>query len=191
MTDLRSSAWLAGDDEVALAHRVALASSGIDVTRAADRPIIGVSNSASELNPCNLGLRQLVPSVKEGILAAGGLPVEFPTMSLGEDLMKPTAMLYRNLLSIEIEETIRANPLDGIVLLANCDKSVPGAVMGACSAGIPTLLVTGGARPAAVFRGKRIGSGTDLWRLWDQRRTGRLDDREWAELERCLVCGLQ
>ena len=190
MTDLRSSAWFAGDDEVALAHRVALASSGIEITRAADRPVIGISNSASDLNPCNLALRDLVPFVKEGILAAGGLPVEFPTMSLGEDLMKPSAMLYRNLVSIEIEETIRANPLDGLVVLANCDKSVPGAIMGASSAGIPTVLVTGGARPAAVFRGKRIGTGTDLWRLWDLRRTGQLDDESWSELEACLACGL-
>jgi dihydroxy-acid dehydratase len=190
VTDLRSSAWFAGDDEVAVAHRVALASSGIDVTRAADRPVIGISNSASDLNPCNLALRDLVPFVKEGVLAAGGLPVEFPSMSLGEDLMKPSAMLYRNLLSIEIEETIRANPLDGLVVLANCDKSVPGAIMGASSAGIPTVLVTGGARAPAIFRGRRIGTGTDLWRLWDQRRTGQLDDESWSELERCLACGL-
>jgi dihydroxy-acid dehydratase len=190
LTDLRSSAWFAGDDEVAVAHRVALATSGIEVTRAADRPVIGISNSASDLNPCNLPLRDLVPFVKEGILAAGGLAVEFPTMSLGEDLMKPSAMLYRNLLSIEIEETIRANPLDGLVVLANCDKSVPGAIMGASSAGIPTVLVTGGARPPAIFRGRRIGTGTDLWRLWDERRTGQLDDESWSELERCLACGL-
>ena len=190
MTDLRSSAWFAGDDEVAVAHRVALASSGIQVTREADRPVIGISNSASDLNPCNLALRELVPFVKEGVAAAGGIPVEFPSMSLGEDLMKPSAMLYRNLLSIEIEETIRANPLDGLVVLANCDKSVPGAIMGAASAGIPTVLVTGGARPAAFFRGRKIGSGTDLWRLWDLRRTGQLDDEAWAELERCLACGL-
>jgi dihydroxy-acid dehydratase len=190
VSGLRSRAWFAGDDEVAVAHRVALASSGIEVTRAADRPVIGISNSASDLNPCNLPLRDLVPFVKEGILAAGGLAVEFPSMSLGEDLMKPSAMLYRNLLSIEIEETIRANPLDGLVVLANCDKSVPGAIMGASSAGIPTVLVTGGARPPAVFRGRRIGTGTDLWRLWDQRRTGQLDDDSWSELERCLACGL-
>lgn len=189
MTDLRSSAWFAGDDEVAVAHRVALASSGIEVTRAADRPVIGISNSASDLNPCNLALRDLVPFVKEGVLAAGGLPVEFPSMSLGEDLMKPSAMLYRNLLSIEIEEMVRANPLDGLVVLANCDKSVPGAIMGASSAGIPTVLVTGGARAPAMFRGRRIGTGTDLWRLWDQRRTGQLDDESWSELERCLACG--
>jgi dihydroxy-acid dehydratase len=197
---LRSRAWLAGDDEVAMAHRVALASAGVDVfgqhgfgrhgDAAGTRPIIGIANSASELNPCNLPLNDLVGAVKEGIGQAGGVGVEFPTISLGEDLMKPSAMLYRNLLAIEIEEMIRANPLDGIVLLANCDKSVPGALMGAVSANIPTVLVTGGARPVVSFRGGRIGTGTALWRLWDERRAGRLDDAAWHELEKCLSCGL-
>ncbi|HUY47400.1 MAG TPA: dihydroxy-acid dehydratase [Streptosporangiaceae bacterium] len=187
---LRSRAWLAGDDEVAMAHRVALASAGVRVDAAGTRPIIGIANSASQLNPCNLPLNELAGPVREGIEQAGGVAVEFPTISLGEDLMKPSAMLYRNLLSIEIEEMIRANPLDGIVLLANCDKSVPGAVMGAVSANIPTVLVTGGARPVASFRGTRIGTGTGLWRLWDERRAGRLDDPAWHELEQCLSCGL-
>jgi dihydroxy-acid dehydratase len=187
---LRSRAWLSGDDEVAMAHRVALASAGIGVSAAADRPVIGIANSASELNPCNLPLRDLVGPVREGIEAAGGVGAEFPTISLGEDLMKPSAMLYRNLLAIEIEEMIRANPLDGLVILANCDKSVPGALMGAISANVPTVLVTGGARPVATFRGAPVGSGTALWRLWDERRAGRLDDEAWRELERCLTCGL-
>jgi dihydroxy-acid dehydratase len=187
---LRSRAWLAGDDEVAMAHRVALASAGVRLDAAGTRPIIGIANSASELNPCNLPLNGLVGAVREGIEEAGGAGVEFPTISLGEDLMKPSAMLYRNLLAIEIEEMIRANPLDGIVILANCDKSVPGAVMGAVSANIPTVLVTGGARPVVSFRGARIGTGTALWRLWDERRAGRLDDAAWHELEQCLSCGL-
>ena len=186
---LRSRAWLAGDDEVAMLHRVALASAGVRIGPGASEPVIGIANSASELNPCNLPLNALAGAVREGVRAAGGIPVEFPTISLGEDLMKPSAMLYRNLLAIEIEEMIRANPLDGIVILANCDKTVPGAVMGAASANIPTVLVTGGAREPATFRGRRIGTGTALWRLWDQRRTGELDDAAWHELERCLACG--
>jgi dihydroxy-acid dehydratase len=186
---LRSSTWLAGDDEVALANRVALASAGVPVTARADRPVIGIANSASQLNPCNLPLRDLVEPVRAGIEAAGGVAAEFPVISLGEDLMKPTAMLYRNLLAIEIEETIRANPLDGIVLLANCDKSVPGALMGAISANVPTVLVTGGSRPVPTFRGAPVGSGTSLWRLWDERRAGRLDDEDWSALEQCLACG--
>jgi len=186
---LRSQGWLAGDDEVAVLHRVALASAGLPVGQRAGRPVIGIANSASELNPGNLPLRDLVSPVREGIEAAGGVGAEFPTISLGEDLMKPSAMLYRNLLAIEIEEMIRANPLDGLVILANCDKSVPGALMGAISANIPTILVTGGTRSVTSFRGAPIGTGTALWRLWDERRAGRLDDAGWRELERCLSCG--
>lgn len=190
MTVLRSRRWFAGDDEVAMLHRVALASAGVEPPRGGDRPVIGIPNSASDLNPCNLPLRALAKEVKAGVREAGGIAVEFPTISLGEDLMKPSAMLYRNLLSIEIEESVRAYPLDGLVLLANCDKTVPGAVMGAASANVPTVLVTGGARPAAVFRGRRIGTGTDLWRLWDERRAGALDDEAWRDLEVSLGCGV-
>ncbi len=169
---LRSDAWFQGGDEVALAHRVAFAAAGHPVTAGGGRPVIGIANSASELNPCNLPLRGLAGPVADGITAAGGVPVEFGSISLGEDLMKPSAMLYRNLLAIEIEEIIRSNPLDGIVLLAGCDKTVPGAIMGAASADLPTVVVTSGAREPATFRGRRIGSGSDLWRLWDERRAG-------------------
>jgi dihydroxy-acid dehydratase len=186
---LRSQTWLAGDDEVALEHRVALRSAGLDITSSADRPVIGIANSVSDLNPCNLPLRDLAVEVKTGIEEAGGIGAEFGTISLGEDLMKPSAMLYRNLLAIEIEEMVRANPLDGLVVLANCDKSVPGALMGAISANIPTVLVTGGSRPVVQFRGAPVGTGTALWRMWDERRAGRLDDADWAEFERCLSCG--
>ena len=186
---LRSQAWLAGDDEVAVEHRVALASAGLDVSKGGNRPVIGIANSASELNPCNLPLRELAGEVKAGIAEAGGVGAEFGTISLGEDLMKPSAMLYRNLLAIEIEEMVRANPLDGIVLLANCDKSVPGALMGAISANVPAVLVTGGSRPVAQFRGRPVGTGTALWRMWDERRAGRLDDAGWAAFEQSLSCG--
>jgi dihydroxy-acid dehydratase len=186
---LRSQAWLGGDDEVALEHRVALASAGLAVSKAGGKPVIGIANSASDLNPCNLPLRDLAVEVKAGIGEAGGIGAEFGTISLGEDLMKPSAMLYRNLLAIEIEEMVRANPLDGLVVLANCDKSVPGALMGAISANVPVVLVTGGARPVAQFRGQPAGTGTALWRMWDERRAGRLDDAAWEEFERCLSCG--
>ena len=183
---LRSQAWLAGDDEVAVEHRVALASAGLAVRKGGGQPVIGIANSASELNPCNLPLRELALEVMAGIEEAGGIGAEFGTISLGEDLMKPSAMLYRNLLAIEIEEVVRANPLDGLVVLANCDKSVPGALMGAISANIPTVLVTGGSRPVLRFRGQPIGTGTALWRMWDERRAGRLDDAGWAEFEQCM-----
>ncbi len=187
---LRSHAWFAGDDEVAVIHRVAMRNAGFNLSAEERRPVIGVLNSASDLNPCNLPLRALANDVRAGVNEAGGICVELPVMSLGEDLMKPTAMLYRNLLAMEVEEYLRTYPLDGVVLLANCDKSVPGAVMGAASADLPFLVVTAGARPAtAVFQGRQVGSGTDLWRAWEDHRSGRVNDEEWAEFERCLACG--
>ncbi len=187
---LRSQEWFEGDDEVAVIHRVAMRNAGFELAADHDRPVIGVLNSASDLNPCNLPLRGLAEDVKAGVVEAGGIPVELPVMSLGEDLMKPTAMLYRNLLAMEVEEYLRTYPVDGVVLLANCDKSVPGAVMGAVSANLPFLVVTAGARPAtSLFRGRRVGTGTALWRAWEDHRTGRLDDEGWREFERCLACG--
>lgn len=189
MGTLRSQEWLAGDDEVAVSHRVALRSAGL-ILPDTPAPIIGIADSSSDLNPCNLPLRELAAAAAEGVLAAGGLPVRFPTMSLGEDLMKPSAFLYRNLLAMEIEETIRANPLDGIVVLANCDKTVPAVLMGVASGDLPAIAILGGARPTSLFRGQPIGTGTDLWRLWEDHRAGRLDDSGWGELERCLSCGL-
>jgi len=187
---LPSAEWFSGNDEVALLHRVALQSVGLDVSAAGDRPIIGIADSSSDLNPCNLPLRELVDDVKRGVIEAGGLPVAFPVMSLGEDLMKPSAMLYRNLLSMEVEEYLRSYPIDGVVLLANCDKSVPGSLMGAASANLPTVMLTAGARPVPIFRGKRIGTGTDLWRKWADLRAGKIDVSEWKEFEACLNCGL-
>jgi dihydroxy-acid dehydratase len=187
---LRSSQWFNGNDEVALSHRVVMASVGYKVEPDNDRPIIGIADSSSELNPCNLPLRDYIEDIKNGVIEAGGIPVVFPVMSLGEDLMKPSAMLYRNLLSMEIEEYVRSYPLDGIVLLANCDKSVPGALMGAASANIPTIMFTAGARPAAMYRGKKIGTGTDLWRMWADFRSGKISQEEWNEFEGCLNCGL-
>ena len=189
VSGLRSREWFDGDDEVAVLHRVALRSAGIELDAAHDRPVIGIADSSSDLNPCNLPLRALVDEVKAGVAEAGGVAVAFGVMSLGEDLMKPSAMLYRNLLSMEVEEYLRAYPVDGVVLLANCDKSVPGAVMGALSADLPAITVTAGARPVARFRGQRVGTGTDLWRAWEDHRTGAMDDATWQEFERCLACG--
>jgi dihydroxy-acid dehydratase len=186
---LRSDRWVRGDDEVALDSRVALRMGGAPVTAAGGRAIIGIANSSSDLNPCNQPLSEMVAPLKEGVTRAGGIAVEFPTMSLGEDLMKPTSMLYRNLVAMELEESLRSQPLDAIVVLAACDKSVPGALMGAFSTNLPTLLIVSGPRPVATFVGRRIGTGTDLWRLWDQRRAGELSDEEWEELERALTLG--
>lgn len=188
-SQLRSLRWFAGDDEVALEHRVALRSAGREYHRCDPRPLIGIADSSSDLNPCNLPMRASVEDVARGVMDAGGIPVAFPVMSLGEDLMKPTAMLYRNLLSIEVEEYLRSYPIDGVVLLANCDKSVPGALMGAISANLPTVMLTGGPRPVAHFRGQVVGTGTGLWRAFEDHRAGRLDDTGWEEFERCLSCG--
>ena len=186
---MRSDRWVRGDDEVALDSRVALRMGGASVNAAGGRPVIGLANSASDLNPCNLPLNDLVAPLREGIIEAGGVPVEFPVMSLGEDLIKPTAMLYRNLLSMEVEESLRSQPIDGVVVLAACDKSVPGALMGSFSTDLPSLLLVSGPRPVAVFEGRRIGTGTDLWRMWDERRAGRVSHERWSALEDALVRG--
>lgn len=187
--NLRSDRWVRGDNEVALDSRVALRMAGSAVTREGGRPLIGLATSSSDLNPCNQPLADLVTPLREGIEAAGGLALEFPVISLGEDLMKPTAMLYRNLLSMDVEESLRSQPLDGVVVLAACDKSVPGALMGAFSTNLPVLLLVAGPRPVATFQGRRIGTGTDLWRQWDRRRRGETTDAEWADFEAALTLG--
>jgi dihydroxy-acid dehydratase len=189
-SSLRSDGWLVGDDEVALDHRAALHAAGWRGSGSGRRPVIGIACTASDLNRCDLGLTALAAAVRRGVTAAGGLPVAFPVMSLSEDLMKPTAMLYRNLLAIEVEETIRSQPLDGVVALGNCDKTVPAYLMALASADIPSLIVTGGYRRPAVLRGERLGSGTALWRMYDERRAGRVSDADWAGLETCLGAGL-
>lgn len=183
MRPLRSDGWFAGDDEVALLHRAALRVGGATP----GRPVIGLADTTSALNPCNLGSRSLVAAASEAVVEAGGTPAAFPTMSLGEDLMKPSAMLYRNLVAMELEENVRAHPLDGVLFFANCDKSVAAALMAAASIDIPVLLVLGGARGCPDFLGKPLGSGTDIWRALERRRTGALDDAQWAELESCMA----
>jgi len=191
-SELRSAAWLGGDDEVALNHRAALRAAGLTRPGAgrARRPLIGIACTASDLNRCDRGLTSLAAAVRRGVLAAGGLPLGFPVMSLSEDLMKPTAMLYRNLLAIEVEETLRSQPLDGIVALGNCDKSVPAYLMALASADLPALIVTGGFRPVPVLDGVRLGSGTALWQKFDERRAGLVSDGDWERLEGCLGAGI-
>ena len=187
---LRSRRWFGGDGEVGLLHRAAVRPLGIEIGADDDRPVIGIANSSGEVNPCNAGLDELAAAVKRGVRAAGGIPLEFPTITLGEDLMKPAAMLYRNLMAMDIEECLRAYPFDGVVLLANCDKTVPAQLMGAASADLPAIMLTGGHRASGLFRGRRLATGTDLWRLSEDRRAGRLSDADWAELEACLGCSL-
>lgn len=183
MNTQRSSKWFAGDDEVAMLHRAAVRIDGATP----GLPVIGLADTTSGLNPCNLGLRALVASASSAIAEAGGTAVSFPTMSLGEDLMKPSAMLYRNLVAMELEENVRTHPLDGVLFFANCDKSVAAALMAAASIDVPVLLVLGGARGCPDFMGKPLGSGTDIWRALEKRRTGELDDAGWERLESCMV----
>ena len=161
---------------------------GLDPDFYDNKPVIGIANSWSDLNNCNHNLRQLAESVKRGVLAAGGLPLEFPTISLGEEFMKPSAMLYRNLMAMDVEETLRSNPVDGVVLLCNCDKTTPAQLMGAASANLPTIQLNGGARSVGNWRGQPVGSGTDIWRYWDQVRAGQITRQDWSDLEASISC---
>jgi len=182
-SELRSARWFEGDDVPAFVHRSALRAEGLPTAAFEGRPVIGICNSWSELVNCNVHFRALANSVRRGVLQAGGLPLEFPTMSLGEQLMKPTTMLYRNLMAMDVEESIRAYPLDGVVLVAGCDKTVPAQLLGAASADVPAIMLTGGPATPAVFRGREIGVGTDLWEYTDDLRAGRMSREEYDELE--------
>ncbi|MFO0425507.1 MAG: IlvD/Edd family dehydratase [Planctomyces sp.] len=187
---LRSSAWFAGKEEIAFQNRAALRSMGINPNDFSGKPVIGIANSWSELNNCNGNLKQISEAVRTGILLEGGLPLEFSTISLGEEFMKPSAMLYRNLMAMDVEETLRANPLDGVVLLCNCDKTTPAQLMAAASADLPAIQFNGGPRSVGQWRGTPIGSGTDLWKYSDELRAGRLSLEEWHEIEASYGCGV-
>src|SRR5579859_6221741 len=158
---LRSQEWWSGGDYYSYARKSWLQSEGFTPDVFDGRPVIGICNSWSELNNCNAHLRTVAEAVKRGVWTAGGFPLEFPTISLGELVIKPTAMLYRNLMAMDVEEMIRANPLDGVVLLCGCDKTTPAQLMGAASADLPTIVVPGGPMMAGQYRGQRLGSGTD------------------------------
>ena len=186
---LRSHKWFYGGNETGLLHKGALRASGIDMDTYKGQPIIGIANTWGELNNCNMSLGVVAQKVKEGITEAGGIPLEFPVITLGEELMKPSAMLYRNLLSMDVEENLRAYPIDGVVLLGNCDKTVPGLLMGAVSANLPAIQLNAGPKKVGVHKGQRLGSGTDLWKYWDELRKGAIDDAEWEEIGKQLSCG--
>src|SRR5918911_429884 len=170
---LKSYDWFGGSDKMGFVHRSWLRNQGYPDDYFRGRPVIGICNTWSELTPCNGHLRDLAEAVKRGVYEAGGFPVEFPVMSLGETLIKPTAMLYRNLASMDVEESIRANPMDGVVLLCGCDKTTPSLVMGACSVNLPTIVVSGGPMLTGRFRGKSI-STSDVWRFSEANRAGQL-----------------
>jgi dihydroxy-acid dehydratase len=183
MSNTRSRNWFQGPEYYAFARRAWLRSEGFGRNIFDDKPVIGICNSWSELNNCNLHLKQVAEAVKRGVWAAGGVPLEFPTISLGEMLMKPTAMLFRNLMAMDVEECIRANPLDGVVLLCGCDKTTPAQLMGAASADVPSIAVPGGPMLAGTWRGHKLGSGTDGRKLFDMFRTDRLSDEQLCEVE--------
>src|SRR5260221_10233288 len=183
MSGLRSERWFGGRDISGFIHRASVHAEGISRDALAGRPVVGICNSWSELVNCNLHFRGLADAVKRGVLLAGGLPLEFPTISLGENLMKPTAMLFRNLMAMDVEECLRAYPLDAVVLLGGCDKTVPAQLMGAASAGVPAIMVTGGPSQAAYFRGRELGAGTHLWHYADELRAGRMSQEAFAALE--------
>jgi L-arabonate dehydrase len=184
---LRSQNWFGrGAGWESFVHRAWLKAEGFSDAVFDNRPVIGICNSWSELNNCNSHLREVAEAVKRGVLMAGGMPLEFPVISLGEVLMKPTTMMFRNLMSMDVEECIRANPLDGVVLLCGCDKTTPAMIMGAASADVPAIVVTGGPMLRGMWRDEELGSGTDVWKYWDLLRAGRIGDEEWCEIESCI-----
>ncbi|MGB2735901.1 MAG: IlvD/Edd family dehydratase [Saprospiraceae bacterium] len=179
---LRSRGWFGKTGKDGFIYRAWMQNQGIPKEELAGKPVIGICNTWSELTPCNAHFRELAESIKHGIIQAGGYPVEFPVMSLGETLIKPTAMLYRNLASMDVEESIRANPIDGVVLMCGCDKTTPSLVMGACSVDIPTLVVSGGPMLAGKFKGKDIGT-SDVWRMDAALKLGNITQEEMEEAE--------
>lgn len=183
--DLRSANWFARKGKDGFIYRAWMKNQGIPAHEFEGRPVIGICNTWSELTPCNAHFRDLAESVKRGVYEAGGFPVEFPVMSLGETLMKPTAMLFRNLVSMDVEESIRANPLDGVVLLCGCDKTTPALVMGACSVDLPTIVVSGGAMLTGKYRGNDIGT-SDIWRFSEASRSGQMSQEELSVAEACM-----
>ncbi len=180
---LRSQEWFGGSTKMGFVHRSWLRNQGYPDDYFRGRPVIGICNTWSELTPCNGHLRDLAEVVKRGVLEAGGVPFEFPVMSLGETIMRPTTMLFRNLASMDVEESIRANPLDGIVLLTGCDKTTPSLIMGAASVGLPTLVVPGGPMLNGKYRGTELGSGSFNWKIKEKMETGEFSDADLLEAE--------
>src|SRR6186997_316164 len=183
---LRSQAWFGRQDKMGFYYRSFLKNSGFPQDQFDGRPVIGICNTWSELTPCNAHLRQLAEHVKRGVWEAGGLPFEFPVMSTGETSIRPSAMLFRNLVAMDVEESIRGNPVDGVVLLCGCDKTTPSLVMGAASCDLPTIVVSGGPMLNGKYRGQDIGSGTDVWRFSEEVKAGTMSLKEFSEAEGCM-----
>jgi L-arabonate dehydrase len=183
---LRSAAWFGHQDREGFNHRAWMRNQGLPSHLFDGRPVIGICNTWSELTPCNAHFRDIAEHVKRGVYEMGGFPLEFPVTSLGETLMRPTTMLFRNLASMDVEESIRANPLDGLVLLVGCDKTTPALMMGAASCDLPAIVVSGGPMLNGWFQGKRIGSGTAVWSMSEDVRAGKMELAAFMEAESCL-----
>jgi L-arabonate dehydrase len=183
---LRSQQWFGRQDRDGFAYRSWVKGKGVPHDQFDGRPVIGICNTFSELTPCNSHFRTLAEQVKIGVYEAGGFPLEFPVMSLGETLLRPTAMLYRNLASMDVEESIRGNPIDGVVLLMGCDKTTPSLIMGASSVDLPTIGVSGGPMLNGKWRGQELGSGTGVWSMSEQVRAGTLKLADFFEAESCM-----
>ncbi|MDA8637759.1 L-arabinonate dehydratase [Rhodospirillales bacterium] len=182
-SDLRSSKWFAPDDLRSFGHRSRAMQMGLDKADWEGKPAIAIINTWSDINPCHAHFKHRAEDVRKGILQAGGFPIELPAMSLAEQFVKPTTMLYRNFLAMEVEELIRSHPVDGAVLMGGCDKTTPGLVMGAISAGLPMIYMPAGPMLRGNYKGNALGSGSDAWKYWDERRAGNVSDREWTDVE--------
>jgi dihydroxy-acid dehydratase len=195
--ELRSFRWLGADDLRSFGHRVRLRQGGFDAPDWVGKPVIGIVNTWSDINFCHTHLRARAEDVKRGVLLGGGFPLELPAMSLAEPFVKPSTMLYRNLLAMETEELLRSQPIDGAVLLGGCDKTTPGLLMGAISMGIPAIYVPAGPQLRGNWHGQTLGSGSDAWKYWDEKRAGRITKEQWDEIEggiartfgTCMVMG--
>ncbi|HYF54810.1 MAG TPA: L-arabinonate dehydratase [Salinarimonas sp.] len=180
---LRSARWFAPDDLRGFGHRSRIMQMGYAPHDWAGRPVIAILNTWSDINPCHAHFKQRVEDVKRGVLQAGGFPIELPALSLSENFVKPTTMLYRNMLAMDAEELIRSHPVDGVVLMGGCDKTTPGLLLGATSAGLPAIFVPAGPMLRGNWKGRVLGSGSDAWKYWDERRAGTISDRDWVEVE--------
>ena len=183
---LRSHEWFGKLDKDGFIHRSWMKNQGLPNHLFDGRPVIGICNTWSELTPCNAHFRKIADHVKRGVYEAGGFPLEFPVMSLGEIMLRPTAMLFRNLAAMDVEESVRGNPLDGVILLAGCDKTTPSLLMGAASCDIPSLMISGGPMLNGKFRGEDIGSGTNVWKFSEEVRGGRMTLCDFMEAESCM-----
>src|SRR5271163_4781779 len=181
--DLRSGRWFARDDFRSFGQRSRMNQMGYSAADYAGKPFIGIVNTWSDLAQCHAHFKTRVEDVKRGILQAGGFPVELPALSLSETNVKPTTMLYRNFLAMETEELIRSHPIDGVVLMGGCDKTTPGLLLGATSAGVPAIYVPAGPMLRGNWKGKVLGSGSDTWKYWDERRAGLISKAQWEEVE--------